>query len=220
MTAAADASYAKRAASRLNALLDESGFPYDLLGRARTLGEKLGAGLETAQQLLSGLVPWSYSQLDQVCAAFGRAPGYFLDPVTGERLPTDARLVTGVDGGESLVWRTPRGFLQDPPATDATLRYFTMRQPRAPVPLGSLLVYAEEALQPNPFKLGRTYVVDRGNGAELMRFKQGHRTVAAFEPVHEPGVAVMVPLDSSGKQTTDAVAARVIGTVIVSISPA
>lgn len=216
----ADQTYAQRAAARLNTLLDEEGFPYDLLGRATAVGERLGTGLQVAQQLLSGLVTWNWTQLQRVCAAFQRTPGYFLDPVAGEPMPSDARLVTGVDGGESLVWRTPRGFLQDPPADSATLRYFTMRQCGAGFPLGSLLVYAEEVFQPHPLKLGRSYVVDRGDGAELMRFQQGHRTVARFEPLHEPGVAVLVPLDTSGHQTQDAASARVTGAVFAAISPA
>ena len=216
----ADASYAQRAAKRLNKLLDEEGFPYDLLGRATAIGERLGSDLQTAQQLLSGLVPWTWTQLEQVCAVFGRKPGYFLDSVAGEPLPSDIRVVTGVDGGESLVWRTPHGFLQDPPPDNATLRYFTMRQRDTGFAFGSLLVYAEEVFTPQPFKLGRPYVVDRGDGAELMRFRRSHQTVASFEPMHEPGVSVLVPLDVSGQQTQDAVATRVTGAVFAAISAA
>lgn len=215
----ADQTYAQRAASRLNALLDEEGFPYDVLGRATAIGERLGIGLQVAQQMLSGLVAWNWTQLQQVCAAFARTPGYFLDPIAGAPMPSDVRLVTGVDGGESLVWRTPRGFLQNPPAESAKLRYFTMRQRGAGFPLGSLLVYAEEVFEPHPLKLGLSYVVDRGDGAELMRFQQGHRTVARFEPLHEAGVTVLVPLDTSGRQTQDAASARVAGAVFAAISP-
>lgn len=216
----ADQTYARRAAARLNTLLDEEGFPYDMLGRATAVGEKLGIGLQVAEQLLSGLVTWTWSQLQKVCAAFDRPPGYFLDPVVGQPLPSDVRLVTGVDGGESLVWRTPRGFLQDPPAEGAALRYFTMRQPGTGFALGSLLVYAEQATNPHPLHPGRSYVVDRGDGAELMRFQHGHKTVARFEPLHEPGVTVLVPLDPSGRQTQDAASARVTGAVFAAISPA
>lgn len=214
----ADSTFARRAAARLNTLLDENGFPYDLLGRATAVATRVGTDLQSAQQLMSGLVPWSWTQLDQVCTAFERTPGYFLDAMGGEPLPSDVRLVTGVDGGESLVWRTPRGFLHDPPPAGATLRYFTMRQRAAGFAYGSLLVYAEEAFQPQPFMLGRPYVVDRGDGAELMRYQQGHQTVASFEPVHEPGVSVLVPLDVSGHQTQDAAASRVTGTVFAAIS--
>lgn len=216
----ADASYAQRAAKRLNTLLDEEGFPYDLLGRATAIGERLAVDLQTAQQLLSGLVTWTWTQLEQVCAVFGRKPGYFLDPVVGEPLPSDIRVVTGVDGGESIVWRTPRGFLPDPPPDSATLRYFTMRQRDTGFPFGSLLIYAEEVLQPQPFRVGRSYVVDRGDGAELMRFQRSHQTVATFQPMHEPGVSVLVPLDVSGHQTQDAAATRVTGTVFAAISAA
>ena len=216
----ADAIYARRAAARLNTLLDQNGFPYDLCGRSTAVGEQLGTDLQSAQQLLSGLVPWSWTQLEQVCAAFGRTPGYFLDEGGGEPLPSDVRLVTGIDGGESLVWRTPRGFLPDPPPVGTPLRYFTMRQRAAGFAYGSLLVYSEQALQPQPLKVGRPYVVDRGDGAELMRFRQGHRTVASFEPVHEPGVSVLVPLDGSGRQTQDAAATRVTGSLFATIAPA
>lgn len=216
----ADQTFARRAAARLNTLLDESGYPYDLRGRATALGELLETDLQTAQQLLSGLVTWTWTQLAKVCVAFARSPGYFLDEVPGEPLPSDIRLVTGVDGGESLVWRTPRGFLQNPPPAAATLRYFTMRQRAAGHPYGSLLIYAEETFQPHPLNVGRSYVVDRGDGAELMRYQQGHQTVASFEPVHEPGVSVLVPLDGSGRQTQDAAATRVTGAVFAAITPA
>jgi hypothetical protein len=216
----ADATYAQRAANRLKTLLDEEGFPYDLLGRATAVGERLGIDLQAAQQLLSGVVPWTWTQLEQVCAMFERKPGYFLDSVVGEPLPSDIRVVTGVDGGESIVWRTPHGFLPVPPPDSATLRYFTMRQRDTGFAFGSLLVYAEDVLQPHRFKVGRPYVVDRGDGAELMRFRKSHQTVATFEPMHEPGVSVLVPLDVSGHPTQDAAATRVTGTVFAAISAA
>jgi hypothetical protein len=81
-------------------------------------------------------------------------------------------------------------------------------------------VYAETVLQSQPFKVGLPYVVDRSDGAELMRYSQGHQTVACFEPVHEPGVSVLVPLDVSGHQTQDAAATRVTGAVFAAIAPA
>ena len=58
------------------------------------------------------------------------------------------------------------------------------------------------------------------NGAELMRFRRSHQKVAGFEPMHEPGVSVLVPLDVSGQQTQDAVATRVTGAVFAAISAA
>lgn len=60
--------------------------------------------------MLSGKVAWNWSQIAAACEAFDRTAGFFLDehPVPG--IPTDVQVVQGSDGGESVVWRGPRGF--------------------------------------------------------------------------------------------------------------
>jgi hypothetical protein len=212
----ADARYARRAATRLNALLDEEGFPYDALGRSRAVADRIGAGMQAAQQLLSGLVPWSWNQVDTVCSVFQRPPGYFFDPVVSEPLPSDARLVTSSDGGESIVWRSPHGFLRHAPAPGARLRYLTMRHQVARYPLGSLLVYAEEvfgAQGPRP-RPGDAYVVGRGDRLEVMQCQCARDTLASFEPLDQQGISVVVPLDPPAGESQG----RIAGGVFAAIS--
>lgn len=211
----ADARYARRAATRLNALLDEEGFPFDALGRSRTVADWIGASMQTAQQLLSGLVPWSWDQVDTVCSVFQRPPGYFFDPVF-EPLPSDARLVTSSDGGESIVWRSPHGFLRHAPAPGTPLHYLTMRDQVARYPLGSLLVYAEEVFRADAARprAGDAYVIVRGDRLEVMQCQCARDTLASFEPLDQQGISVVVPLDPPAGQDQG----RIAGSVFAAIS--
>ncbi len=214
----ADAMYAQRAARRLNALLDEEGFPFDELGRSTAVGARIGTGMQAAQQLLSGVVPWTWAQLDKVCSVFKRVPGYFLDPVPSEPFPSDAQLVTSSDGGESIVWRSPRGFLQHAPEFGTPLRYLTMRERVARYPLGSLLVYAEEVFRTNGVRPGACYVIERDEGLDVMQCQASRETLASFEPLAQPGISVMVPLEPPARGGAHQGQGRIAGSVLAAIS--
>jgi hypothetical protein len=211
----AEATYAQRAAKRLNKLLDEEGFPYDELGRSKAVGARIGSSMQAAQRLLSGLVPWTWDQIDKVCSVFRRTPGYFLDPVPSEPFPSDMQLVTSVDGGESIVWRSPRGFLQHPPAPGTPLRYMTMRERAPRYPLGSLLVY-EEYITP-VLRTGDAYVIEREDGLEVMQCQASRETLASFEPLGRHGISVMVPLAPAAGDLSQG---RIAGSIFAAITPA
>lgn len=215
----ADATYAQRAARRLNALLDEEGFPFDALGRSTAVGARCGTGMQAAQQLLSGVVPWTWDQVDRVCSVFRRSPGYFFDPVPSEPFPSDAQLVTSSDGGESIVWRSPRGFLQHAPEFGTPLRYLTMRDRVSRYPLGSLLVYAEEVSRTNSMRPGASYVIEREDRLEVMQCQASRETLASFEPLDQPGISVMVPLEPPARGGHDHGQGRIAGSVFAAISP-
>jgi hypothetical protein len=211
----ADAMFAQRAARRLNALLDEEGFPFDELGRSKAVGARIGIGMQTAQQLLSGLVPWTWGQIDKVCSVFNRTPGYFLDPVASEPMPSDVQLVPSSDGGESIVWRSPRGFLAHPPALGTPLRYITMRERAPRYPLGSLLLY-EEIGTLEGVRAGGAYVIERDDRIEVMQCQASGETLASFGPIGQQGISVMVPLAPT---TGGDGQGRIAGSIFAAISP-
>lgn len=214
----ADATFAKRAAARLNKVLDEEGYPFDLLGRSTALGNVLSISATEGQHLLSGIVPWTWDQLEGVCRSFSRRPGYFLDPGIHDSLPSDTEMVTSSDGGESLVLRTPRGFLRGRTQPDARLRYLTERDTKTPYPVGSLLVYAEQQYSgPGMLRAGGTYVVEREGALEVMRCHTIHDSLASFEPLR-PGVSVVVPY-ARATEPANPEQARIAGDVLVSVSP-
>ncbi len=212
----ADATFANRAAARLNKLLDEQGTPFDALGRATAISELLNLSFQGAQQLLSGTVPWSWTQLQSVCDRFERNPGYFLDPEYGGALPSDTQVVPSADGGESIVWRAPRGFLRRPTPQNASLRYLTEHRGAAEFPQGSLLVYAEHLLPAAKIVPGAPYVIARHGALQVMHCTNSRDSLATFEDIREPGVAVVVPFSAPPE---DVDIARIAGSVIASISP-
>jgi hypothetical protein len=211
----AEATYAQRAAKRLNALLDEEGFPFDELGRSKAVGARIGIGMQAAQQLLSGLVPWTWGQIDKVCSVFSRTPGYFLDPLPSEPMPSDVQLVPSSDGGESIVWRSPRGFLAHPPTLGTPLRYITMRDRAPRYPLGSLLLYQETGTLEG-VRAGAAYVIERDDRLEVMQCQASGETLASFGPIGQQGISVMVPLAPA---TGGDGQGRIAGSIFAAISP-
>jgi hypothetical protein len=212
----ADATFANRAAARLNKILDEQGSPFDALGRATVVSESLKVPVQVAQQILSGRVPWSWEQLKAVSEGFARSPGYFLDPEYGGALPSDAQVVTSADGGESIVWRTPRGFLQRPIPESSALRYLTEHVGIAAFPQGSILIYAESAFAPSMVFAGLHYVIAGRSGLQVMRCTTSRDALATFENEREPGVAIVIPFTDAPADES----ARIAGIVIAAIAPA
>jgi hypothetical protein len=215
----ADQVFAQRAANRLNALLDEQGAPFDLLGRSSLVAQLMQATPQEAQQLLSGKVPWSWTQVARACGTFGRNPGFFLDehPVPG--IPTDTCVVPGADGGETIVWRAPRGFIKNPASATARLRYMTQHDVHGPYPLCSLLVYAEQRFTPKTLTQASAYVIESDSGLEAMRCVDVHDHVASFESSRPGALARVVQYaDEASNDHTDRLP-RIVGRILASITP-
>lgn len=172
-----------------------------------------------ATQLLSGIVTWSWDDLQAVCVAFEKSPGYFLDKNQSGDLPTDTKVVTSMEGGESIVWRAPSGFLNHPfsMSPDVILRYV-----KAPEGISdmfepdSLLIFAAHPSVALNLVVGKAYVLQKKDGIDVMRCIDIHEDSARFEPLnHRIGaIAVRFPDDYSGTDER----ARVIGTIIGSMS--
>lgn len=116
--------YAQRATNRLTKLLDEEGYPLDLLGRLNSLAAALQVSTHISSQLLSGLVEWDWKQLHKVCMHFDKDPGYFLDKHYSAELPSDTQVVLSANGRDTLAVRFPSDFLQIEPT--GPLQYLTV----------------------------------------------------------------------------------------------
>lgn len=133
----------KRAATRLDSLLTDLGYTLEPLGRRDAVASYLQISHQQASNMLSGLVAWNFDDLASVCTAFGKDPGFFLDPDDGRSIPRDSAVVKSATGGESIVWRSAGGFLSSPPSPSATLKYIVTSSPSYFTPSVSptLLVY-------------------------------------------------------------------------------
>lgn len=209
----ADATYAQRAAARLAKLLDEAGYPSDLLGRSNALSAQLQTTSRAGQALLSGIVPWTWAELQSVCAAFSKEPGYFLDATYAGVLPSDTVLVPSSDGGEAVVVRLPTGFLREQFAPGTRLRYLTERSDRSTYAQGNLLIYAETELERGDVQPGGAYVVEHSEVLDVMSCQSVHESVASFEPLGGRGLALIVPLDGRGEAGNTRVVGKVIATI-------
>jgi len=210
----ADATFAERAAARLRKILDEHGYPFDLLGRSNAVSAKLGITDQAGQQILSGIVPWTWTQLETVCMAFQKEPGYFLDKDFSASLPTDTVAVTSSDGGETIAIRAPKGFLRSSGTPGTRLRYLTERSEASSFKQGSLLIYAEVGMDPGDVQAGNSYVVAHHENLEVMRCQSVSAAVASFEPVTRRGVALIVPFEVR----EDSAEARIVGRVVATLA--
>lgn len=211
--------FSQRAALRLGKLLDEEGFPVQLLGRANALATKLSIDPVAATQLLSGIVHWNWDDLLHICTVFEKSPGFFLDKYPSADFPSDTKVVTSIEGGESIVWRVPNGFLKHPfqMSPDVVLSYLTAPEDVTSMfePL-SLLVFASHPSVALNLTVGFAYVLQTKSGVDVMRCSGIQEKSARFEPINHRigGVVVRFRDDFSGTDERT----RVIGTVIGSIS--
>jgi hypothetical protein len=204
--------FASRAAARLKKFLDEQGAPYDALGRVQFVAEHLRLQSQEANQILGGVVPWTWDQLHAVAQYCDRNPGYFLDE-RNTSLPSDVLVVPSVDGGETIVWRTPRGWLRRPLRTKS-LSYITQHFANKTLPTGSLLIFEEvvaaEALEP-----GLSYVLMCNGGLESATCVEIKGSMASFTSAAGVGRVLEHPAPSNLPED----AARVIGRIAAAIKP-
>lgn len=212
---APDLVYAARAAKRLKGLLDEGGYPLDLLGRAGAVSGLLAISQDEAMHLMSGKVPWSWSNIARVCEAFCRSPGYFLDEGGEEPLPSDAKVVTGVGGGESTVWRAPTGLARPLPST-ARLRYVVLPTPNVPAEARCLRVFNAREVTARQLQTGLEYVIENDEGHDVMRLVRLRDTSAVFEALDDKST-LLVPVAAKTGRSPEA-APRVVGDVIGTIA--
>ncbi len=210
----ADAIFSQRAAARLVKLLDHLGYPFDLLGRSTAIGQKLGITMQAGQQLLSGVVPWTWEQLHSVCTFFEKEPGFFLDEEFLDKVPVDTQAVPSSDGGKTIAFSPPPGFLARALEPGARLRYLRERSDASPFSQGTLLIYAQQTCQAGDVRPGDSYVIDRGDYLEVMRCQSANESIASFESPGDRGVALMIPFEARD----NASAARIAGIVIAAIS--
>lgn len=103
----------RRFGSRLQALLDDLGYPVPPAARARALSVSAGIDAGLAASYLNGKLLPDLPALLVLCDRFDREPGYFLDR-TPQQVPPGTRLVRPLTpGDESLVIRLPSDFLPD-----------------------------------------------------------------------------------------------------------
>lgn len=106
MTSPAD--FAQRFSSRLNVLLSNQGVALSYHARCKALGGLLGGDEGLGHYLLEGTTLPDWALFSQICSKFQVQPGYFLDEDPGLS-STDVEFVRGVTGGDTIVWKPPRG---------------------------------------------------------------------------------------------------------------
>lgn len=162
--------FTNRASLALHALLTNLGYSPDLMGRVNTLASAANVSKRHATNLLSGLVTWSFDDLALMCNIYGKSAGFFLDPGLERQLPCDTRLVTSSDGGESIVWRVPNGFLNTPlKHPEAPLRYISDSCPNifANREARMMIVYEDWEAIPaaGGVSVNESYIVEDEDGA-------------------------------------------------------
>lgn len=207
--------YAARAASRLTQLLNEGGYPLDLLERAGALSCLLAVSQDEAMHLLSGKVPWSWSNIARACEVFGRSPGYFLDERADEPLPSDIKVVAGVGGGESTVWRAPTG-LARPVVAAARLRYVTLPTPSVPADARCLRVFNARDVPAPDLQPGLEYVIETADGCDVMKLVRIRDASAVFEALDDKSTLLVPVAAITGRNVV--APPRVIGDVIGTVA--
>lgn len=216
MNTTADSLYAERAARRLKKLLDEQGFPLDTLGRSVALSRLLLMSEATAIQVMSGKVPWDWDTVQKVCKSFDKQPGYLLDDVPAEGMPSDVRIVTSVAGGEAIVWRMPTGFYGTPVTKSSELRYLVDSTPSADGAAISLHVFEQRAIGRGDLTIGTIYVVESEEGYSLMTFTSVKGQLACFSSRSEAS-EVLIAMSSNDEPGENASLPRVAGQLLGSI---
>lgn len=216
MNTTADTVYAERAARRLKKLLDEQGFPLDTLGRSVALSRLLQMSEAAALQVMSGKVPWDWETVQKVCKSFGKEPGYLLDDVPVEGMPSDVRIVTSVAGGESIVWRMPTGFYGTPVTKSSELRYLVDTQPVADGAAIALHVFEQRVVGRGDLEAGALYVVESEEGYSLMTFTSIKGQQACFSSRYEAS-EMQIAMSSNDEPGEQASLPRVAGQLLGSI---
>ena len=205
--------YAQRATNRLSKLLDEEGYPLDLLGRINSLADSLKIAHSVASQLLSGLVEWDWQQLHKVCNFFGKDPGYFLDKHYSAEFPSDTKVVLSANGRDTLAMRFPSDFLQI--EADGALQYLTIWEDGASGAAAGdrqrLDVFSTDSREPLP---GERYVIDNDGRLVVLECVEvrGRRAVFTGEDMQ---VEALLPI----KGRRDESRTRIVGPVVASIAP-
>ena len=205
--------YAQRATNRLSKLLDEEGYPLDLLGRINSLADSLKIAHSVASQLLSGLVEWDWQQLHKVCNFFGKDPGYFLDTHYSAEFPSDTKVVLSANGRDTLAMRFPSDFLQI--EADGALQYLTIWEDGASGAVAGdrqrLDVFSTDSREPLP---GERYVIDNDGRLVVLECVEvrGRRAVFTGEDMQ---VEALLPT----KGRRDESRTRIVGPVVASIAP-
>lgn len=209
--------YSQRAAIRLGKILDEEGYPFDLVGRSNALASSLGIAAQEAIKLLSGITHWDFADLLLVCNYFEKDAGYFLDKNYNGAIPSDAKVVTSLDGNEAIVWRAPQGFIKNLELNpDTVLRYITAPQDLVSgFQPGSLLVCASHPKAPLSLSIGSFYVIQTADGFEVMKCIEIQEEISRFEFLNDRigALAVRFPNDYEGPEKR----ALVVGSIIASI---
>lgn len=168
----ADLQFAQVASKRLTRLLDEQGYPMDLLGRVTAVSKVVGTPPMTTTQLLSGHTPWSWSSLAKVCAAFSKQPGFFLDNTQqGASLPSDVEIVTSATGGENIVWRAPSGLSKASHAPGRVLQYVFSANRILARGGSNLVIYRRCDVPFEEVLVGTHYVLEDDAGFSIVRAK-------------------------------------------------
>jgi hypothetical protein len=165
---------------------------------------------------LSGRVSWDWDTVQKVCKSFDREPGYFLDEVPVEGMPSDVRIVTSVAGGESIVWRMPTGFYGAPVDQSSELRYLVDTQPVADGASITLHVFEQRVIGRGDLEVGSLYVVESEEGYSLMTFTSIKGQQASFSSRYEAS-EMQIAMSSNDEPGEHASLPRVAGQLLGSI---
>ncbi len=195
------------AASRLQKLLTDLGYPLDALGRESSLATKTSLSRRSVSNLLSGVVSWTLDDIGVLCTIFGKSAGYFLDKGPGQDIPADSDVVTSVDGGESIVWRAPSGFLNHPRdfpkqplryVSTSSIGYFNST-------VRTLLIYEDwkGVIDKKPIVKNSHYMIEDANGnVQSMRCIDVNKSVGVFESKSSAfNDRIIVPIHSQDHET-------------------
>lgn len=216
----ADLFFARIASKRLTRLLDEQGYPMDLLGRVTAVSKVVGTPPMTTTQLLSGHTEWSWSSLAKVCAAFNKQPGFFIDNAHhGASLPTDIEIVTSATGGENIVWRAPSGLPEVSQAPGRVLQYvFSANRIMAPGG-ANLVIYQRCEVAFEELHVGAHYVLEDDAGFSVVRVKSVNErdgVVVVVDASSDASARVIrVPIHSTGNDSTgDSGIPKIVGELV------
>jgi len=192
--------YSRRAAIRLRRLLDECGYPTHLLERANALSSTSKIGMESCLHLLSGDVPWSWSNTHTLCVVFERDPGFFFDEEHAAK-PTNAVSVISAEGGATTVWCPPAGLGSKTLTGNTKLRYVVRAVPWFKHEVPGIYVYRARPIQIEDLSPDDLYVLENDGSFEVASLDRitsdsaifsGH-TDASIRRIHLPTDDEAVP---------------------------
>lgn len=203
--------YSRRAAASLARLLNELGYPPGLLERSEGLSRKLDLDLSSCLQLLSGEVPWTWSNTDLICRTFGKQPSFFFDAEIAT-VPASARTVPNADGGESTVWCPPSGLGSKVLSKGDTLRHVTRPVARLGAGTVGLYVYRLAEISANDLIVGEQYVVTCAEGLEVVVYDHSTKDAAIFAGCSE---STIHRIEHAKSGPMEAIVGEVVGLIIV-----